>query len=121
MLLLIVLFLIAQGCIYSFISLRILIKKKYWFSSPSIAFVFSVCSYHLFNIRIFLLTASDSWYSSGAKKKKKKELIGSCEDGAYQIWASPQGDRIGSDHKPVTSASFLFVLLLWTIKKKKLH
>ena len=47
------------------------------------------------------------------------ESIGSCEDGAYQLWASPQGDRIGSDHKPVTSASFLFVLLLWTIKKKK--
>ena len=93
-------------------------KKKYWFSSRSTAFVFSVCSYHLFNIRIFLLTASDSWYSSGAKKKKK-ELIGSCEDGAYQLWASPQGDLIGSDHKPVRSASFLFVLLLWTIKKKK--
>ena len=120
MLFLIVLFLIAHGCIYSFISLRILMKKKYWFSSRSTAFVFSVCSYHLFNIRIFLLTASDSWYSSGAKKKKK-ELIGSCEDGAYQLWASPQGDLIGSDHKPVMSASFLFVLLLWTIKKKKLH
>ena len=90
-------------------------KKAYWFSSPSIAFVLSVCSYHLFNIRIFLLTSSDSWYSSG---KKKKELIGNCEDGAYQLRASPQGDLIGSDHKPVMSASFLFVLLLWTIKKK---
>ena len=51
--------------------------------------------------------------------KKKKELIGNCEDGAYQLRASPQGDLIGSDHKPVMSASFLFVLLLWDNMKNK--
>lgn len=49
-------------------------NKQPWFSSLFIA-LFFVFSYHIFNIRIFLLTSGDSWYLPSGSEKN---LTGSC-------------------------------------------
>lgn len=82
-------------------------QQQPWFSSSFIALFFSIYSYDIFNIRIFLLTSGDSWYLPSGAEKIRLEVL--CVlDRTCQPWASLWGDLVCSDQEPLLSLSFLF-------------
>lgn len=69
--------------------------------------VFSVYSYDIFNIRIFLLTSGDSWYLPSGAEKTGLEVL--CVlDRACPPRALLRGDLVCSHQEPLLSLSFLF-------------
>lgn len=82
-------------------------RQQPWFSSPFIALFFSVYSYDIFNIRIFLLTSGDSWYLPSGAEKTGLEVL--CVlDRACPPRALLRGDLVCSHQEPLLSLSFLF-------------